>query len=40
MNEADAQFVKNKVDAELKLEDITQTVKRVPVKGNGKRKGT
>ncbi len=37
LNEADAQFVANKVDAELKLDDITQTVKRVPVKGNGKK---
>jgi hypothetical protein len=39
MNESDSQFVKSKVDAELKLDDITHTVKRVPVKGNGKRKG-
>ena len=39
MNQADAEFGKSKVDAELSLDDITHTVKRVPVKGNGKRKG-
>ena len=39
LSEADAQFVKSKLDAEMKLDDITHTVKRVPVKGNGKRRG-